>query len=76
MVLHLQHTHNLVEGAGAVTLAAAVAMKERIRGQKLAIVVSGCNITLKTLKWLMAEFPDGADLEPSGAQQERGRVVS
>lgn len=59
VMLHLQHTHNLVEGAGAATLAAAVALKEKLRGLKAVIVVSGCNITLHTLRSLMAEFPDG-----------------
>ncbi len=63
VLLHLQHTHNLAEGAGAATLAAAVKLRGQLKGRNVAIVLSGCNITLSTLKGLFEEFPDGASIE-------------
>ncbi len=51
--LHLQHTHNLVEGAGAASLAAALQLKERLRGKKVVLVVSGGNLALEKLKSLL-----------------------
>ncbi|HHJ07183.1 MAG TPA: pyridoxal-phosphate dependent enzyme, partial [Anaerolineae bacterium] len=51
--LHLQHTHNLVEGAGAASLAAALQLKERLAGKKVVLVVSGGNLALEKLKLLL-----------------------
>ena len=51
--LHLQYTHNLVEGAGAASLAAALQLKERLRGKKVVLVVSGGNLALEKLKSLL-----------------------
>lgn len=48
--LLLEHTHNLAEGAGAVSLAAALKLKERLAGRKVAIVLSGGNLSLQNLK--------------------------
>lgn len=41
--LYLERSRNLVEGAGAATLAAAIKIKDRLKGRKVAIVVSGGN---------------------------------
>jgi threonine dehydratase len=49
IVLLLQHTHNLAEGAGAVALAAALQLKERLAGKKVALVLSGGNLALEQL---------------------------
>jgi threonine dehydratase len=51
--LHLQHTHNLVEGAGAASLAAALQLKEKLSGKKVVLVVSGGNLALEKLKLLL-----------------------
>ncbi len=39
-------THNLVEGAGAAPLAALIQEKDRMRGRKAGVVISGGNIDL------------------------------
>ncbi len=43
--LLLQHTHNLAEGAGAAALAAALGSRERFRGRKIVLVLSGGNLS-------------------------------
>ena len=50
VVLHLEHTHNLTEHAGAAPLAAALKMADRLQGKKIALVVSGGNISVDQLK--------------------------
>ena len=48
-------THNLVEGAGAAPLAALIQEKERMRGRKAGVVISGGNIDLDLFRsWVMA----------------------
>ena len=47
--LALRTTHNLAEGAGAASLAAAVKLKERLRGRTVVCVMSGGNIDQRTL---------------------------
>ena len=54
IVLHLQHTHNLVEHAGAVSLAAAVKIKDRLAGKKVALVASGGNLSMQHLREAIA----------------------
>jgi threonine dehydratase len=39
-----QDTHNLAEGAGAVALAALMQEKERMKGKRVAVILSGGNI--------------------------------
>ena len=46
----LEHTHNLAEGAGAVSLAAAQHISERLAGRKTVIVLSGGNLSLENLR--------------------------
>ncbi|MBI1901995.1 MAG: threonine dehydratase [Planctomycetia bacterium] len=59
--LILEQTHNLAEGAGAATLAAALKHRERFRGQKVVGILSGGNLDLAELpKILAAGGPDGA----------------
>lgn len=48
--LALATTHNLAEGAGAASLAAAVKLKDQLKGKKVACVMSGANIAAGTLK--------------------------
>lgn len=42
--LALTTTHNLAEGAGAASLMAAVKIKERLKGKKVALIMSGGNL--------------------------------
>jgi threonine dehydratase len=47
-------THNLVEGAGAAPLAALLQERERMRGKRVALVVSGGNIDLDLFRtWVL-----------------------
>ena len=47
--LALRTTHNLAEGAGAAPLAAAMKLRDRLAGRKVACVMSGGNIDTATL---------------------------
>jgi len=55
IVLMLQHTCNLAEGAGAVPLAAALQLKERLAGKKVVLVLSGGNLALDQLQDIVTE---------------------
>ncbi|MCA9208447.1 MAG: threonine dehydratase [Planctomycetales bacterium] len=50
----LKQTHNLAEGAGAATYAAAYQQRERFRGQRVVGVLSGGNLDLKMLPEILA----------------------
>ncbi len=50
VLLMLEKTHNLAEGAGAAALAAALKVKERLQGKKVAIIQSGGNTSLQHLR--------------------------
>lgn len=50
----LEHTHNLAEGAGAATLAAAYKERSRFAGQKVVGVLSGGNLDIKLLPQILA----------------------
>ena len=54
IVLTLEQTHNLAEAAGAAALAAAVKLKERLAGRKVALVLSGGNLSMEKLRWALA----------------------
>lgn len=56
VVLLLQHTHNLAEGAGAIPLAAALQLKDRLAGKKVALVMSGGNLALEQLREIMSQL--------------------
>lgn len=47
--LLIEKAHTLAEGAGAAATAGALKSKESIRGKKVAITISGANITLNQL---------------------------
>ena len=53
--IHLETIHQLAEGAGAASLAAALKLKEQLAGKKVALVLSGGNITLPVLQTILAE---------------------
>jgi len=54
IVLMLEKTHNLAEGAGAASLAGAVKLKERLAGRKVVLVLSGGNLSMDKLRWALA----------------------
>jgi threonine dehydratase len=47
--LYLEHCHTVAEGAGAASLAAAVKLKDKLKDKKVALVLSGGNITFNEL---------------------------
>jgi len=50
-IFHLLNTtHQVAEGAGAASLAAALKVKERLAGKKVALMLSGGNIDLELLR--------------------------
>lgn len=59
VVLLLAHTHNLAEGAGAIPLAAALQLKDRLAGKKVALVMSGGNLSVENLQLILAEHQPG-----------------
>ena len=46
----LEMTHNLVEGAGAAPLAAAIKIKDRLKGKNVVMILSGANVTMEMIK--------------------------
>jgi threonine dehydratase len=44
MRIFFTDTHNVVEGAGAASLAGALKEKERLRGKRVAVVATGANV--------------------------------
>jgi threonine dehydratase len=55
IVLLLEHTHNLAEGAGAVSLAAALQLNKRLTGKKVALILSGGNLSLEKLRDILID---------------------
>ena len=54
IVLMLEHTRNLAEHAGAAPLAAALTLRDRLRGRRVALVLSGGNISPEQLADVLA----------------------
>jgi threonine dehydratase len=52
--LMIQHTHNLVEPAGAAAFAGLLAMRAKFAGQRVAVFCCGGNIDAATLKLVLA----------------------
>ncbi len=55
IVLMLEHTHNLAEGAGAAALAGAIQHKDHLTGKKVVLVQSGGNLALAQLREILGE---------------------
>ncbi|MEO8682735.1 MAG: threonine dehydratase [Vicinamibacterales bacterium] len=51
--LALRATHNLAEGAGAASIAAAYRLRDQLRGQKVVCIMSGGNLDAAKLKWVI-----------------------
>jgi threonine dehydratase len=57
-----EDTHNVAEGAGAISLAAALLERDRLSGKKVAIVMSGGNVDREVFgKVLMGDSLDTGD---------------
>ena len=52
----LETTHQLAEGAGAASTAAAFKLREKLQGKKVALVLTGGNLTLQTLQGIFKDF--------------------
>ncbi len=51
----LEAAHQLAEPAGAAPAAAARKLKDRLRGQTVVLIVSGCNITVDQLRRVLTD---------------------
>lgn len=54
MLVLMEITRNLIEGAGGAATAAALQEKERLKGKKVVVVLSGGNIAPAQLRELLA----------------------
>lgn len=55
IVIYLEKAKTLAEAAGAASLAAALEMREALAGKKIALVLSGGNITPEQLRRVLAD---------------------
>jgi threonine dehydratase len=60
ILLLLETARQLVEGAGAAPVAAALRRKEELAGKKVGLVLSGGNITLEQLREILMAQPAAA----------------
>ena len=51
--LALRTTHNLAEGAGSASLAAAIKLKDQLAGKRVVCIMSGGNLDQAKLKWVL-----------------------
>lgn len=51
--LYIAKAHTLAEGAGASPLAAALRLKDQLAGHKVALILSGGNLSPGQLRWVM-----------------------
>jgi threonine dehydratase len=51
----LERSRILVEGAGAASLAAALALKDRLAGRRVALILSGGNISISQLRTVLGD---------------------
>jgi threonine dehydratase len=54
ILLLIEKTHNLVEAAGAAPLAALIKSREKLKGKKVVLVMSGGNITPAQLEEILS----------------------
>jgi threonine dehydratase len=59
VVAMIEGTRNLVEPAGAAPLAAALQLRDRLAGKKVALVLSGGNVSPDQLRELLGAAPSG-----------------
>jgi threonine dehydratase len=51
--LLIETTRNLIEAAGAAPLAAALRLRDELRGKRVALIASGGNVSLEQLRDLL-----------------------
>jgi threonine dehydratase len=51
--LALRTTHNLAEGAGAASFAAAIKLRDALAGRRVVAVMSGGNLDAAKLRWIL-----------------------
>lgn len=51
--LYLTKAHTLAEGAGASSLAAALKLQDDLAGRRVALVLSGGNLSIEQLRWVI-----------------------
>ncbi len=61
IVHYLEHARTLAEGAGAVPLAAALQLRDRLAGKKVALILSGGNLALYRLKEIIADYKQDSE---------------
>lgn len=54
IIVLIEKTRQLAEGAGAAPLAAAIKLQEQLRGHHVAVVLSGGNLSLEQLRWVVS----------------------
>jgi threonine dehydratase len=54
-------THNVAEGAGALSLAAAILERDRLSGKKVAVIMSGGNVDRQVFAEVLMGEPQNAD---------------
>ena len=54
-------THNVAEGAGALSLAAAILERERLSGKTVAVIMSGGNVDRQVFAKVLMDEPQNAD---------------
>ena len=57
-MMYLEHTRNLMEHAGAASLAAAIKIKERLKNKKVALIASGGNLSMEHLLRALERYKD------------------
>jgi len=67
IVLLLAHTHNLAEGAGAASLAAAFKLKHQLAAKKVVLVMSGGNLSVEQLRRILARPGIAGAAQPGAA---------
>jgi len=55
MRIYFRCTHNVAEGAGAASLAAVLQEPERVRGKKVAAILTGGNVDTEVYARVLAE---------------------
>jgi threonine dehydratase len=63
MRLYFTATHNLAEGAGAISLAALCREKERVKGKRVAVVLSGGNIDRGLYSSILGEQASNVEVQ-------------
>lgn len=53
---YVEEAHAIAEGAGAAPLAAGLKIKDRLKGKKVGLVLSGGNLTAETLKEILNTY--------------------